>query len=249
VVQPTPAWSTDRLDYFGNPVSAFTITKGHKKLKISSCGEFEVAPRPAIVPADSEAWDDVRDLLPKDCSPLGLERYQFCFSSPHIPNSTDLAEYALPSFAGGRSIVEATMELTRRIYGEFTYDPKATSISTPVAEVLQKRRGVCQDLAHLQIGCLRSLGLAARYVSGYLRTIPPEGKPRLIGADASHAWLSVYCGKAGWIDFDPTNDMMPSTDHITIAWGRDYSDVCPINGVFVGGGNQTISVAVDVETI
>ncbi len=136
--------------------------------------------------------------------------------------------------------------MTARIHEDFVYDPRATTISTPVQEVFDQRKGVCQDFAHFEIACLRSLGLAARYVSGYLRTIPPPGKPRLIGADASHAWISVFCGPLGWIDFDPTNNVIPSADHLTIGWGRDYGDVCPLQGVFVGGGKHDLSVFVDV---
>ncbi len=141
------------------------------------------------------------------------------------------------------------MDLTGRIFRDFKYDPRATTIQTPITEVFEKRHGVCQDFAHLQIGCLRSLGIPARYVSGYLRTIPPPGKPRLVGADASHAWLSAYCGEAGWIDVDPTNDALVSTDHITVAWGRDYNDVSPIQGVIVGGGEHKMQVSVDVAPV
>ena len=158
------------------------------------------------------------------------------------------------SFTPARPIVEATQDLTHRIYEEFQYDSRATTVSTPVAEVFENKAGVCQDFAHLQISCLRSLGLPARYVSGYLRTEPAPGKEKLIGADESHAWLSVFCGPSpgypsGWIDFDPTNDVIPSTDHITLAYGRDYGDVCPLQGVFVGGGKHTLTVSVDVSEV
>jgi transglutaminase-like putative cysteine protease len=141
------------------------------------------------------------------------------------------------------------MELTGRVFGDFKFDPRATTISTPVEEVFANRKGVCQDFAHFQIACLRSIGVPARYVSGYLRTIPPPGKTRLVGADASHAWISVFCGDLGWIDFDPTNNVSPGIDHITVAWGRDYRDVCPIQGVFVGGGSHTLSISVDVAPL
>jgi transglutaminase-like putative cysteine protease len=141
------------------------------------------------------------------------------------------------------------IELTARIHKDFTYDTQATTVHTPLAEVFAHRRGVCQDLAHVQIGCLRSLGLAARYVSGYLRTLPPPGRPRLVGADASHAWVAVFCGPLGWIDVDPTNNALVDTHHVTISWGRDYSDVCPINGVFVGGGAHVMTVSADVEPL
>ncbi len=152
-------------------------------------------------------------------------------------------------FTPGRPIVEALRDLTARINDEFEFNPHATTVSTPVMEAFDQRAGVCQDFAHVQIACLRSLGLAARYVSGYLRTLPPPGKPRLVGADASHAWLSLYCGDAGWVDADPTNNVLPVTDHVTVAHGRDYADVCPVRGVFVGGGNHTMSVSVDVAPL
>ncbi len=160
-----------------------------------------------------------------------------------------LAAYARPSFPRGRPWLEAIIDLTKRIHKEFVYDATATNISTPLASVMQLRRGVCQDFAHLQIGCLRAMGLAARYVSGYLLTSPPPGQPRLIGADASHAWLAAWCPGLGWIDFDPTNDLMPDLEHITVAWGRDYDDVCPIKGVFVGGGEHSMRVSVDVQKV
>ena len=142
--------------------------------------------------------------------------------------------------------MEAAQDLTRRIHEAFAYDPKATTVQTSLEDVLELRRGVCQDFAHVEIGCLRALGLAARYVSGYLRTDPPTDRPRLIGADASHAWVSVYCGDGVWIALDPTNDVMVETDHVTVAWGRDYNDVCPIQGVSLGGGEHGMTVAVDV---
>jgi len=165
----------------------------------------------------------------------------------------DLAAYAAPSFGPGRESVEAALDLTRRIHADFTFDPKATSVSTPLREVLAKRRGVCQDYAHFMIGCLRTLGLPARYVSGYILTSPPPGKPRLVGADASHAWVSVWCGassgSSGWVDLDPTNDMLVSDEHITLAWGRDFSDVTPMRGVILGGGEQTLKVHVTVAPV
>jgi transglutaminase-like putative cysteine protease len=161
----------------------------------------------------------------------------------------ELAAYALESFTPRRPIVAAARALTSRIHRDFRYDAAATNVSTPLEEVFHLRHGVCQDLAHVQIGCLRAIGLAARYVSGYLLTHPPPGRPRLIGADASHAWLSLYCGALGWIDFDPTNDVIPSDEHITLGWGRDYSDITPVAGVFVGGGTNSLSVSVDVAPL
>ena len=160
-----------------------------------------------------------------------------------------LTEYAKVSFTPGRPIAEAAFDLITRIHQEFVFDPVATTIATPLAEVLATKRGVCQDFAHLTIGCLRGLGLAARYVSGYLRTVPPPGKPRLVGADASHAWVSVWCGGDLWLDLDPTNGMRGSTDMVTLAWGRDYDDVSPMRGVLIGSGSQDLTVEVDVEPL
>jgi transglutaminase-like putative cysteine protease len=191
-------------------------------------------------------WELLRDRLRAAGSETLLEPAQFLFESPHVECFRDLALYAGPSFAAGRDLPEALLDLTRRIHADFKFDPKATSVSTPLREVLAKRRGVCQDFAHFMIGCLRTLGLAARYVSGYIVTAPPPGKPRLVGADASHAWVSVYCGEAGWLDLDPTNDCVVDDEHITLAWGRDFSDVTPMRGVILGGGEQELEVRVTV---
>jgi transglutaminase-like putative cysteine protease len=163
--------------------------------------------------------------------------------------SAELHRYARPSFPAGSPVLVATSHLCQRIHQEFQFDPVATTVTTPLTEVLQTRRGVCQDFAHLAIGGLRSMGLAARYVSGYLRTHPPEGQPRLLGADASHAWVAVFCPTRGWVDFDPTNDLQPWNEHITVAYGRDYSDVSPLAGILTGGGEHEVEVAVDVEPI
>jgi transglutaminase-like putative cysteine protease len=248
-IKPAPATCRKWVDYFGNSVMFFAITRAHKRLNVSATSAVRVTREAPADLSSSLPWDSIRDALPADRSQAGLEAYQFRFDSPHVPRLPELADYAAESFAPGRPILEAIGNLTARINTQFTYDPKATSVSTPVHEVLQLRRGVCQDLAHLQIGCLRSLGLAARYVSGYLRTIPPEGKPRLVGADASHAWPSVFCGPRGWVDVDPTNNVFPSVEHITVSWGRDYGDVCPIQWMFVGGGQHKMRVAVDVVPI
>ena len=209
----------------------------------------DVRLRELTPPELSPAWETIRDGFRSLLDSDRLEAVQFRFNSPSVVTSSDFFDYARPSFPAGRPILEAVADLTTRIHTDFKYDPRATTVNTPLEDVLELRRGVCQDFAHLEIGCLRSLGLAARYVSGYLRTIPPPGKPRLIGADASHAWLSVFCNELGWVDVDPTNDCFPTTDHITVAWGRDYTDVCPINGVFVGGGSHAMKVSVDVEPL
>lgn len=245
-IHPKPAEITKRTDFFGNTVSQFAISAGHRRLRVTAISRIRVHPSKLPDPTTSAAWEQIRDGLDKNLSPAGFGVYQFAFPSPHVECNEELTAYAKESFAPGRPVLEAVVDLTRRINVDIAYDPRATTVSTPVMEVFQHRRGVCQDMAHLQIACLRSIGLAARYVSGYLRTIPRDGAPRLVGADASHAWLSVFCGQAGWIDADPTNNVLPSSDHLTVAWGRDYSDVCPINGMFVGGGRHTLNVAVKV---
>ncbi len=246
VVKPTPTTSSRRVDYFGNPVNYFVVQEGHRRLVVTSICRVDLAPRPLPEPQQSPPWELVRDNLAKDITPQGLANYQFCFDSPHVRRLEELGRYAGPSFPAGRPILAGLLDLTQRIFRDFKYDPTATNISTPVEEVFRLKRGVCQDLAHVAIGCLRSLGLAARYVSGYLRTYPVGDKPKLLGADASHAWISLYCGDRGWIDADPTNNCLPTWDHITVAWGRDFSDVSPINGMFIGGGQHSMSVAVSV---
>ena len=169
------------------------------------------------------------------------------FASPHVPSSAAAREYALSSFAPGRPIAEAALDLTRRLHADFVYDSRATTIATPVDEVLHLRRGVCQDFAHVELACLRALGLAARYVSGYLVTKPPPGKEKLVGADASHAWLAIWVPGRGWLPLDPTNDVVPGEQHVTVAWGRDFSDVTPVRGVIMGGGRHDLWVSVDVS--
>jgi transglutaminase-like putative cysteine protease len=246
VVRPRPAVSTQRTDYFGNHVTFLALQEPHQLLTIMARSTVEVHPSEPPSPAETPAWDIVRDCLQHERTPAELEAYQYVFDSPYVISSAALRRYATASFPVGRPLLAAVLDLTRRIHTDFTYDPKATSVSTPLDEVLHHRLGVCQDFAQVQIGCLRALGLAARYVSGYLATQPPPGQPRLVGADASHAWVSVYCPGFGWIDIDPTNNVLPSDRHITVALGRDYSDVSPIKGVFLGGGQHTVKVAVDV---
>ena len=232
-------------DYFGNPVTYFTLQEPHQALTMTANSVVDVEPVEVPPVAESAAWEDVRDALPGDRSAEGLEAYQFVFDSPYVAAGPKLLAYAAPSFPSRQPLLEAVRDLTERIHAEFTYDPGATAVNTPLDDVLRHRRGVCQDFAHLQIGCLRALGLSVRYVSGYLVTQPSESNP-LVGADASHAWLSVYCLGHGWIDVDPTNNLWPCDRHVTVAIGRDYGDVSPIKGVFLGGGDHTMEVAVDV---
>jgi transglutaminase-like putative cysteine protease len=247
-IKPQPTVMEQRIDYFGNRVTSFAIEQAHQKLTVAAMSRVHVtAAPPPTDPAISAPWEDVRDAL-ASYSDLA-EIYQFVFDSPLIKTAPALRDYAAESFTPRRPIVAAALDLCQRIYRDFTYDPEATTVSTPLPVVLDLRRGVCQDFAHLAIGCVRSLGLAGRYVSGYLLTHPAEGRSRLVGSDASHAWLSVYTGNLGWLDIDPTNNVVPSLEHITLAWGRDYSDVCPIQGVFIGGGQHGLSVSVDVSPL
>ena len=247
-VQPAPAETATREDYFGNPVMQVMLAAPHSSLGVRAESSIEVAPRraPGRGLKCGESWEQLRDRLRQGGGAAQLEPLQYLFESPHVECFRDLAVYAKPSFGKGRDLLEAALDLTRRIHADFRFDPKATSVSTPLREVLAKRRGVCQDFAHFMTGCLRTLGLPARYVSGYILTSPPPGKPRLIGADASHAWVSVYCGPVGWVDLDPTNNMLVGDQHITLAWGRDFSDVTPMRGVILGGGEQELAVRVTV---
>ena len=194
-------------------------------------------------------WEHVRDRLTVDRKRDALDAYAMVFDSPLIPRVAGVQAYAAESFKPGRPVLEAVRELVARIFKEFTYDPRATEVSTPLSEVLEQKRGVCQDFAHFAIACLRSQGLAGRYVSGYLLTRPPPGKPKLVGADASHAWFATFVPEYGWVDFDPTNNLIPEGEHVTIAYGRDFSDVTPIRGVILGGGQHQLNVAVDVDTV
>jgi transglutaminase-like putative cysteine protease len=246
-IAPQPNKRTDRTDFFGNRITFFAIEEPHRSLNVTTTGTVELLPPEPLLLMPQTPWEQVRQTLTADRRHETLHAYQYVFDSPFVKRHADLAAYGAPSFPAGRPLLEGLLDLTARINKEFTYDPEATTVATPVLEVLEKRRGVCQDFAHLQIACLRSLGLAARYVSGYLVTTPPPGRPRLVGADASHAWLSVYFPEVGWIDVDPTNNVMPSDRHITLAWGRDFHDVSPLSGVILGGGHHHVTVQVDVS--
>ncbi len=248
-VTPQPAVTVTRNDYFGNPATFFTIQESHRELTVTASHVVDVGPADLPEPAATLPWEAVSDRLAGDRSPAGLDAYEFTLDSPYVAAGPDLAAYARTSFTPGRPVLAAAVDLTSRIYHDFKYDPRATTVATPLRDVLAHRRGVCQDFAHLQVGCLRSLGLPARYVSGYLRTVQPPGQERLAGADASHAWVSVYVGDGRWVDLDPTNDRPASDQHVLLAWGRDYDDVSPVKGVILGGGRHTVSVEVDVEPV
>ena len=244
-IRPTPPILNRHEDYFGNLVHAFSIEDSHRQLTVTSTGRVRVSSR--VIQDAAPAWNEVRQQIASQADPRWLDACRFAFNSPRIRVAPDYANYAAPSFPPGREIVQAALELTSRIHRYFTYDPKATTVDTPTSVAFGLRKGVCQDFSHVQIACLRSLGLCARYVSGYLRTKSPPGRPRLIGNDQSHAWISLYCGQdLGWVDFDPTNDCLANNLHIPIAWGRDYTDVAPIRGVFLGGGEHRLEVSVDV---
>ncbi len=246
-ILPGPSDLRERRDFFGNRLTHFAIQEAHKELVVTATSEVSVAATPlAPPPAGKRSWEQVARLLATDRSRQTLDALPYLFDSPFIKESRQLIDYARPSFPADRPLVEAVSDLMQRIYRDFKYDPGFTSISTPLAEVLKNRRGVCQDFAHLGIGCLRSIGLAARYVSGYIETLPPPGQERLVGADASHAWFAVYAPDAGWIDFDPTNNQLPMEQHITVSWGRDFSDVSPLRGIALGGGKHKVVVSVDV---
>jgi len=245
-ILPEPTVRRGRLDFFGNKTTYFGLTEPHQQLQIEARSLVEVTLRSDIDCEGSPAWETVCTRLRSDRRRDTLQAYQMAFESTHVRFSEELLEYAAEAFEPSRPVLSVTQALMHKIHAEFRYDPNATDVNTGLDVVLEKRRGVCQDFAHLLAGCLRSRGLAARYVSGYLLTQPPPGKPRLVGVDASHAWVSVWVPEQGWIDFDPTNDLIPGEQHVTLAYGRDYSDVTPVRGVILGGGQHTIQVSVDV---
>jgi transglutaminase-like putative cysteine protease len=249
LIDPSPAVDSEGKDYFGNPVHYLTVQEPHDQLVVEARSRIDVQPLPAPLDLEaSEPWEETRDALAGVGDDTLLQAYQFSFDSPYSVANDEVRDYALQSFEPGKAVLEAAMDLTSRIYREFEYRGGVSDVSTPVRDVFAMRKGVCQDFAHLELACLRSLGLAARYVSGYLLTHPPEGKEKLVGADASHAWISLWSKSAGWVDYDPTNNVIPNVEHITIGWGRDYGDVSPINGFIVGGGAHQIAVAVDVNS-
>jgi transglutaminase-like putative cysteine protease len=248
-IHPQPVLRKVRADYFGNQLCFFSVQENHQRLEITASSRVSINTQKPPAPEASPAWEQVAELFRDPVAPEVLDPYQFVFDSPQVRVSFELADYARESFQQDTPLLDGVLDLTRRIFEDFKYDSKATTIATPLEEVLEKRRGVCQDFAHLGIACLRSLGLPARYLSGYLRTHPPEGKEKLVGADASHAWFSVFCPRHGWNDFDPTNNLQVSEEHITVAYGRDFGDVSPVAGILTGGGQHQIKVSVDVKEI
>lgn len=265
-INPAPMDFSERIDFFGNRVTYFAIQQPHTQLIVTAISDVTIFPRQNNLDLFNQmTWEQVRNLL-QETSSQGqtqsqqghiqeqnqeqsleiLEARQYVLDSPMVTITQELADYAQKSFLPNHALVDVVHDLMKRIYKDFTYDPTFTTIATPLSEVLSFRRGVCQDFAHLAIACLRAYGIAARYISGYVETVPEPGKQRLVGADASHAWFSVYIPDTGWLDFDPTNNTVPLDQHITLAWGRDYSDVTPLKGIAFGGGQHTLSVSVDV---
>lgn len=248
----SPAESDFRVreDFFGNPVAYFAIPEPHQTFTVTAISEVEMDGQPPQMDLRlGESWEAVREAVQQGRSVELLDARQYLLDSSFIATSPALAAYAEPSFWPGRPLIEAVHDLMRRIHRDFTFDPEFTTLATPLETVLEHKRGVCQDFAQLAIGCIRSYGLPARYVSGYIETLPPAGGQKLVGADASHAWFSVFLPEIGWMDFDPTNDQVPGDQHITVAWGRDYSDVTPLKGVIFGGRNHDLQVSVEVERI
>ncbi|MGE3620964.1 MAG: transglutaminase N-terminal domain-containing protein [Acidimicrobiia bacterium] len=250
-VEPVPEHYRERRDFFGNRAAHFTVLDPHTTLTVTATSLVDVRPRPELVPAAGPlAWEAARDLLRTEGTPEVVDARQFVLESEVVPASELAVEYVARSFPAGRPLVEALADLAGRLHADFEFAPGATTVSTPVDEVLARRVGVCQDFAHVTIAGLRGLGLATRYVSGYIETTPPPGRPRLAGADVSHAWVSVHVPGIGWIDLDPTNDQFVDDRYVTVAWGRDYADVPPLKGViFTESERQTLTVTVDMVEV
>ena len=243
-IKPTPLVCEERRDYFGNRATHMVLGSPHSDLTVIAHSRVDVTFPAAVACEYDLAWEAAASQIARDRSQP--EVHEMTFPSPFVPDWQDLHRYARESFPDGQPVLKGCLDLMARVHADFTYDAKATTIATPLDEVFRKRRGVCQDFSHLMIACLRGLGLAARYVSGYLVTSPPPGRPRLVGADASHAWLSVYSPRLGFVDVDPTNNVLVGDQHITLAVGRDFGDVTPLRGVVLGGGRHDMDVAVDV---
>ncbi|VVP06660.1 hypothetical protein PS876_03098 [Pseudomonas fluorescens] len=252
LISPQPSARRDELDVFGNPLTRLAFERPHDELQVNARLTVEVLARPLLDFNQSPAWELTRNALTYSSRPLPCDLLEACryrFQSPYVHLKRSFVEFSQSCFPPGQPLLLGVQALMQKIFSEFTFDAEATQVATPLVEVLERRRGVCQDFAHLMLACLRSRGLAARYISGYLLTRPPPGQPRLIGADASHAWVSVFCPVLGWVDFDPTNNVQPALEHITLAWGRDFSDVSPLRGVILGGGSHDPEVRVTVMPV
>lgn len=250
-IEPPPSVAQERRDFFGNPVLYFAVQSAHDRLTVKATSDVELQSGPGQLHFESSApWEEAVTRVLESRAGPDLDARQYRLDSPLVTPSPAISRYAAQSFESGRPLAESVHDLMERIHRDFAYEPGFTSIATPLSHVFEHRRGVCQDFAHLAIACLRAHGLSARYVSGYIETVPAPGQEKLIGSDASHAWFSVYDPDVGWLDFDPTNNQIPMDRHITTAWGRDYSDITPIKGVIFGGGaSHTTEVAVDVQRV
>ena len=260
-VTPTPAWTTAFNDHFGNGLHHFAIETSHTEFRVIQRTVVEITAAPWDADAPAEGWETVRDGMGADAFPAYPDVAEFIYPSPLVPIDAAATGYAAESFTPGVSPVAAAFDLAKRIKAEFAYKPGSTTIDTPVSEIMSARHGVCQDFAHAMISGLRGLGLPARYVSGYLKThaAPAETDAKeaaapvqtaLVGADASHAWVSVWCGREiGWVEFDPTNALMVAEEHVSLAYGRDFTDVTPLRGLITGGGKHTLAVGVKVELL
>lgn len=250
-VSPLPASAHKRTDYFGNKTYHFEIQKPHTELIITADSEIQISDRDNEQDLDLGAsYGEALTQLRHATNQESLNAREFLLNSPMIEFNEQLAEYARPSFVLDRSLKSCVTDLTSRIFTDFAYDPHFSTIATPLADVLEHKKGVCQDFAHLQVGCLRAMGIPARYVSGYIETLPKPGEKKLVGTDATHAWIAYFCPDEGWVEFDPTNNTLAMSQHIVTAFGRDYYDVTPVKGVFFGGGNTPIlDVSVDVARI
>lgn len=250
-VSPQPAITHKRSDYFGNKAYHFEIQKPHTELVITADSEIQINDRDHELDLDlGISYLQAQQYLATTNTRATIDAREFMLNSPMIENGEELAEYARPSFAADRSLKSCVNDLTARIFTEFAYDPSFSTIATPLADVLAHKRGVCQDFAHLQIGCLRSMGIPAKYVSGYIETLPKPGEEKLVGADATHAWIAYFSPEEGWVEFDPTNNALAGSQHIVTAFGRDYIDVTPVKGVIFGGGASPIlEVSVDVARL
>lgn len=251
-INPTPTDISERLDFFGNTVTRFSIQQNHKELIVIArskvCRDYNLQIESKNAVEGKKITIEKALNLLKEVDPETIEARQFALLSPLISDiSPEISAYAAKSFKPERSLFDASYELMHRIFTDFDFDPSFSTIATPLKEVMKEKKGVCQDFAQIAIACVRSMGLPARYVSGYIETLPPPGKEKLIGTDASHAWFSVFIPQYGWIDFDPTNDQIPKNQHIVVAYGRDYYDVPPLKGVIYSTGSSTMDVAVDLR--
>ncbi|HXV78562.1 MAG TPA: transglutaminase family protein [Candidatus Binatia bacterium] len=251
IIVPAPTYRRERTDAFGNPVTEIAIESAHSTLDIIARSVVEVGARELPAADKTAPWETVREALAYRAgwrpAPSVFEATQFLFESPHVRVKRELRAYASDCFTSDRPVLQGAQALMGKIYADFKFDADATTTTTPVMTFFRQKRGVCQDFSHFMISCLRSNGLAARYVSGYLATRSAPGKQRPVGTEASHAWVSLFIPGTGWIDLDPTNNLLPSCKHITLGWGRDFSDVTPLRGVINGGGEQSLTVKVTVE--